>query len=641
MSTFQLPGEIRELFPYDELRIGQKEIIERIYSAVRNKKHVIIVASNGVGKTISALAATLPIALEFDLKIVYLSRTHTQLERVIDELISIYRKKGITIPAIELRARRDMCLHRMIKGRKISAYDAIDICHILKKTKRCPYFENLKNNKLTYNLLKQIYELPLKSRDLISIGEQNRVCPYELNKYLIENAKVISAPYIYLLDERIREIFLKNLGEYMGRIIFIFDEAHNLPFIATETNSYALSQNTVSRAINEARNFKLPRSEEILLKIEKFLNELMMEKPGEAPISKDELMAYLSPIEYAIITLKNEGDIVKDKKLKADKLPISYISSVAKFLMAWEDSDPETHAYIITTKRGQKSLIAYLEIVSLDARESIAPLLESVATVSLSGTLHRSYAEITGIAEHEYDYFEAPLPYGKHQYLILGVDNVTSRLEDRTAAIYRNILRYIESAVLNTPYNVGVFFPSYDVLQDMINIGITETLEKSGKEIFVEKPTMTSLENERMIMKYKKAAYEKGGVLLGVMGGRNCEGTDYPGREMETAIIVGIPLAKPTVRVQASIRYFEKIYGRKGKLYSYVIPAIYKASQTAGRVIRSPEDRGVILLVDKRYLWGYYRELLPMWLRKNIIRISSPHEAKAMIANFFRKNNNK
>lgn len=635
MALYRLPSEVKEFFPYDDLRIGQKEIIERIYSAVRNKKHIIIEASNGIGKTISALAAILPIALEFDLKVIYLSRTHTQLERVIDELIEIYRKKGISISAIELRAKRDMCLHPMVYERNLTAHDAIDICHVLRKTRKCKYYERLKDTKLLYSVLSQLHEIPIKSREIIEVGKRYGICPYELNKYLIEKARVISAPYIYLLDQRIREIFFKNIGEYAYRLIFVFDEAHNLPFLATDTNSYSLSINTVLRAINEAREFKLKYSESILNELKDFMENFPFEKPGEVLMEKDELIAYFPSLEFSIATLENDGNIVKETKIKADKLPISYISSVARFLMAWEDADPETHAFLFTVTRGKRGLIQHLEVVALDARESIDPLLECISTVSLSGTLHESYAIITGISEYNYDYFVAPVPFGTHQYLVLGVSDVTSRLVERNVITYKKIIEYINAAVENTPHNVGVFFPSYDVLQDVIDLGIVDILRKCGKEIFIENPEMSSIENERMIIKYKKAADKSGGILLGVMGGRNCEGIDYPGKEMETAIIVGIPLAKPTVRVEALIEYYKKRFGRKGKMFGYVIPAIYKAAQTAGRVIRSPDDRGVILLVDKRYLWGYYKDILPNWLRYNIIKVKNPKEVELLVRKFF------
>ena len=176
------------------------------------------------------------------------------------------------------------------------------------------------------------------------------------------------------------------------------------------------------------------------------------------------------------------------------------------------------------------------------------------------------------------------------------------------------------------------------MLQDLVNAGIKEIIKDSGKTVFVENAQFSSIENDALLEQFKKAAYSNGGVLLGVMGGRNSEGADFPGKEMETVVVLGIPLARPIARVEAKIKYFNKIFGEKGKKYSYIVPAIYKAAQTAGRVVRTPEDRGVIVFLDKRYLWNYYRDILPNWLKRNIKTISSPMQLSRLISNFYRNN---
>jgi len=181
-----------------------------------------------------------------------------------------------------------------------------------------------------------------------------------------------------------------------------------------------------------------------------------------------------------------------------------------------------------------------------------------------------------------------------------------------------------------------VFFPSYDVLKEIVNIGIRDKIIDLGKQVFIESPELSSTDNDFMIEEFKRSA-ESGAVLLGVMGGRNSEGVDYPGKEMESVCVVGIPLAKPTPRVEASIEYYTSKFGSLGKIYSYVIPAVYKASQTAGRVIRSPEDRGFILLLDKRYLWPYYKSLLPQWLRRELEIIRNLDALEVKIKHFYNK----
>jgi DNA excision repair protein ERCC-2 len=103
---------------------------------------------------------------------------------------------------------------------------------------------------------------------------------------------------------------------------------------------------------------------------------------------------------------------------------------------------------------------------------------------------------------------------------------------------------------------------------------------------------------------------------LGVQGGRNSEGLDLPGELLDTVVVVGVPYARPTPRVKASIDYYENKFPNKGKEYGYTIPAVRKAAQAAGRAFRSVEDRGVVVFLDHRFAKPPCIGLLPSWIRK-------------------------
>ncbi|TFF84864.1 DNA repair helicase, partial [Candidatus Heimdallarchaeota archaeon] len=156
---------------------------------------------------------------------------------------------------------------------------------------------------------------------------------------------------------------------------------------------------------------------------------------------------------------------------------------------------------------------------------------------------------------------------------------------------------------------------SYNVMDGLISAGLEKHLESP---LFQENSKMSSTANDQLVNRFKKMADKDGGTLLGVLGGRSSEGADFPGDQMNTCIIVGIPYARPTTRIQAQIDYLEQEFERKGREYGYVIPAVRRAAQAAGRVIRSIEDRGLVLFLDSRFSYSYIRRLLPLWLRKNI-----------------------
>jgi DNA excision repair protein ERCC-2 len=129
---------------------------------------------------------------------------------------------------------------------------------------------------------------------------------------------------------------------------------------------------------------------------------------------------------------------------------------------------------------------------------------------------------------------------------------------------------------------------------------------------------MASKANEKLVAEFKACAEELGAVFLGVLGGRTSEGVDFPGNQMNSVIIVGVPYAEPTPRVRAQIEYYEKRFPKLGREYGYILPAMKKASQAAGRPIRTLEDRGAIVFLDYRYATRYCRGFIPSWLADDL-----------------------
>jgi DNA excision repair protein ERCC-2 len=91
----ELVKDIADFFPYMDVRPFQDQFIETIFNAVEEGRSVAIEGSNGLGKTIAALSACLPRALEKNLKILYVARTYRQHDRVIEELKNISRKQSV------------------------------------------------------------------------------------------------------------------------------------------------------------------------------------------------------------------------------------------------------------------------------------------------------------------------------------------------------------------------------------------------------------------------------------------------------------------------------------------------------------------------------------------------------------------
>ncbi len=177
--------------------------------------------------------------------------------------------------------------------------------------------------------------------------------------------------------------------------------------------------------------------------------------------------------------------------------------------------------------------------------------------------------------------------------------------------MYQKIIGRITEVVDNTPLNTGIFVASFDVLNALIYEGLDRSLKKP---LFRERRGMTSKANEQLVKDFKASSKKEGAVFMGVLGGRTSEGVDFPGNQMNAVIVVGVPYAEPTPRVKAQIDYYERHFPKLGREYGYVLPAMKKASQAAGRPIRTLEDRGAIVFLDYRFATHYCRGFLPTWV---------------------------
>jgi len=122
-----------------------------------------------------------------------------------------------------------------------------------------------------------------------------------------------------------------------------------------------------------------------------------------------------------------------------------------------------------------------------------------------------------------------------------------------------------------------------------------------NKPLFYEYRGMSSKKNEKLVKDFKSCSDGGGAVFLGVQGGRTSEGVDFPGDQMNSVLVVGVPYAEPKPRVKAQVSYYERCFPGRGQHYAYLLPAMKKATQSAGRPIRTLKDKGAIIFLDYRF----------------------------------------
>lgn len=246
-----------------------------------------------------------------------------------------------------------------------------------------------------------------------------------------------------------------------------------------------------------------------------------------------------------------------------------------------------------------------LEIVALDPREIATPLLKSCnSSLNLSGTVNPYvFNNLMGLnsSGKSYKGIIADTPFKRKNIKALIVEGVDTRRENRTSKMYKKYVEKISEVIYSTPANVGVFCASYKILNGLITNGIELAARNNRKKIFIEEIGQSASENSLMLEDFKSMASNGGAVLLGVCGGRNSEGEDYPGNYMNSVIIAGFPYHLPTPRIEAKIRYYDKVFDKQGWNFAYLYPAIQRANQASGRPIRKVTDKGALVFMDSRF----------------------------------------
>ncbi len=638
----KLPSEVTEYFPYNSVRPHQDEFVNTVFNAVHERRSVLIEGSNGLGKTISALSACLPVAVEKNLKILYVARTHRQHDRVIEELRAIYNKHHVA--GVSIRGRNEMCLNVFAARGAFDSKSLMEVCELLKAKSRCPYYINVDERTYDYlQLQQQVAARPYMASEILRICKKKEICPYELVKSALSDAKVVALSYLYVFDPVIRTAFLKNLETELQKIILIVDEAHNLPETAIDISSSTLSLFVMKQAELEANRFGNKDIENFAQFFRAEVEKLTDQIYREEIISPDRIIEIIqkqgnisNPREF-FEHLHEAGSAIKKSLLAEGKNPRSYVHAMGEFLLKWLETLGD-NSYINVASRylnKEKNKTAKLEIVALDPSKITEPVFSSTyANVIMSGTLQplEAYSRITRLPQSTVKCI-VPSPFPKEHVFSAVCLGVTTSMEKRTPAMYQTIIQRINEVVKNTPTNTGVFAASFEVLNALLSEGLENVLEKP---LFHERKGMTSKANEKMVSDFKACGDRNGAVFLGVQGGRTSEGVDFPGNQMNSVIVVGVPYAEPTPRVKAQIDYYEKCFPGLGREYGYVLPAMKRASQAAGRPIRTLDDRGAIVFLDYRFATNYCRSFLPSWI-SNGMKILPDNKGvlAGEISNFF------
>jgi len=627
------------LFPYTP-RKNQIAIIQTIKKILNDEGHLVFESGTGSGKTICTITATLEYAFENNKKIVYTTRTNAQQRQVIIELRQICNKNPNMknrIFGVGIQGRSNMCILAR-KDSELSSGTSEELSrfcsNIKKKTKidnkneGCIYYRNFLDKEKTNQAINWFKENLPTAEEFIRYCERRKLCPYEINKILMREAKIIVVPYIYVFDLMIRNMLLDNISTSENDIILVVDEAHNLPDYIRDLYSTQLSIYMLNNCILEAEKYGDPTVLEkntvtdfckTLINIINDLRDTYVygiledgirygsPKNVDAFIPahefEEEILSRLKitskKLHEIIGNLIAYGEKIQEYRQKEDKLPRSYLHKLGLFLDFWFSLEMNQYTKLIVDAANGKN--PRVEAFCLDPSLGAEIIKHFHSTIHMSGTLEplEEYRDSLGLPE-DTELVSYPSPFPEHNRKILFVKDVSTKYDEflKDEKMVTRMGEYISNICNNFPKNTMVFFPSFNI---MAAFKRNNTLNSINRCVYYEEQKMSQTALMELISDFKEHGNNNGekAALFSVMGGRISEGMDFPAEQLEIVIIVGIPYPKPTARQRALQHYYDLKF-RKGWEYTVEAPAARKILQSIGRLIRDENDRGVAVILDRR-----------------------------------------
>jgi len=605
-------------FPYRP-RPHQDDAV-RFTSEVYSSRTVgLLSADCGVGKTVAVLSGYLAArASDPSSRLVVLTRTHSQSD-VFESELGVLRSKQDTgsasLTATSLVSRIHTCPIRDTMD-SLSSAGFLRACSIAIKSGRCIHYWNLYASTPEGRI-----HLPPKSREVVEATLRNGVvtralaeetanenvfCPYELMRCCARQSRVIIGPYSYMFKTRVRNALLSSLDFQLSDIDLLIDESHNLAHHVLDAESATLSGKDVAWL----RENRTPLAKETGVKwldeAVDFLWETIMlgmdqlQTGGEKRLERWEAVPrYIerADLERLIVSsgVVDDLDVAVHTETPIDRL-VEYLYTG---LLASQSE--EWHITLESKKswtEGAPVEDVNLVVRPLNAAGLCAPVLRGVrAAVLMSGTLRPvvHYARLLGVPGSSALDLSSPYPRGSR--LVLIDREVETTYRKRSPEMWRLIAQRISAALTTMPSEKTalIAFPSYQVMDEVLSFGID-----TGHRVRIVEDRTYRIEDLREDIERRPSA-----VFL-VYGGKFSEGVDLVsgGRSMVDLIIgVGIPFTPPTDYQLALQGFYEARFGAgAGYYYSAVVPSLRSVAQLVGRLRRSPEDWGVVMLLDRRFL---------------------------------------
>ncbi|OPA77004.1 ATP-dependent helicase [Paenibacillus selenitireducens] len=572
---------IEELaFPFERYRVGQRKLAGSVYKSIEEGVNLFAKAPTGIGKTISTTYPAIKAMAAGTLEHLYYLTAKTITRTAAEEALRLMEAKGLQMHAVTITAKEKICFQEEMRCRK----------------EDCEFADGY-YDRINEAILDLLSNETLMTRPVIEqYARKHRVCPFEFSLDVAYAADMVICDYNYIFDPRVS---LKRMfSTYKHHTALLIDEAHNLVDRAREMFSSSLNKadflalqrefkgihKDIHQAAKEVNSYFIA------------LKKRMTAKHVIEPQLPEELVAFIENFvfhaERYLVTAADEPAV--------SKLLDTYFAA-QNFLRTAKLYDERYVTFSEIDREG-----VTLKLFCLDPSHLLQEMGKGYRShIYFSATLTPMgfYRDMLGADAEDYT-LTLGSPFAREQ-LDVYIQPLSTRYHDREHTKHDMVLA-LHELVRTRPGNYLFFFPSYAymnlIYEDFVlcNPQVTTLLQRSD---------LSEEERENFLAAFD-ANNEETLIGFAVMGGIFSEGIDLVGDRLTGVVVVGVGL--PQLGVERDIiRDYFNAAGKRGYDYAYVFPGMNKVLQAGGRLIRTETDRGVLVLIDDRYLTPYYQRLMP------------------------------
>jgi DNA excision repair protein ERCC-2 len=567
-------------FPYGEYRAGQRDMAVSVFKTVNQHQQLVLQAPTGIGKTMATLyPAVQALRPEIANRIFYLS-AKTSTQALAQTALKDISAGGAKLRSVIITAKDKIC------------FSPGEPCH----PDHCPYakgYYDRVNNAIEDGLSKTEH---FDRHQIESVAREHDVCPFELGLDLSRRCDVIIADYNYVFDPVVylRRYFESNHVDSVALV----DEAHNLVDRGRDMFSAEIIKErylNLAKLTKDASKLVSRSAQSVNRSILDYLRERKAEFTREGHVSNDEVPLRILNALQKFCTCAEEELREDSSSSWRDTLLDTYFMSL-RFVRTAELFSSDYVALV--SKRGKETRV---KLYCVDPSRQLSSAFDRLAaTVCFSATLRPGgyFKAMLGVGRQA-NWYRLPSPFQSENLLVNVAGYIDTSYRARQHSL-DSLIELIAQTIKAKQGNYLIFFPSYHY---MLNAHAAFTRRYADIDVQIQERDMSETDREHFL-----AAFDRQPICaFAVMGGVFSEGIDLKGNKLIGAIVVGVGL--PQIGIDRDL--IRDHFGESGFEYAYQYPGLVKVLQTAGRVIRGEEDRGIVCLIDSRYMERRYRELLP------------------------------